>query len=710
MTRILHIAIILIAFSQTTSAKMISVSPSEVTAGSTVTFDVRFQDQFYKQNDFFNSASINLVKAKKFQVVNENHLLLTFDIPDDMPIGNWFLEVSFDDIGKPLMIKINPKQQLSYIKNATPFYFKEGGNVDITINTSGTLFLSDSVGIVISNTYFPPLGEEDIIPLKIKALTDTTLLINVNLYREERFYNITVYSKNKGIMKYNLAIRTDIPALRYIKSLSPTFSTIGTFTKVTVSTANTKFKMDTIIEAIATHPYASPNEKYTTDSVRVLNDTLVEVYFNFSDSMIPGPYHILLKNKYEYASGANYQTKVIGNYRFILFDKAGVIPEVVDFFPKTVTKNDTEDITVICRGIKIGSQNVGIEFKGYSSTIINGTKINDSTFIAPLIISRPYGDVELKVNVGRNAMIPKELLKIRNANGNIPVFNNIYPQNCLKGDSVTLRLYYKYTKLKSLSELYIRFNHLNGGSKSFKATILSDTLLECRVKFEEAGVYSIEHLLLPSGFELSRNFIHAVFNVLPLPAEPQIVKVNGTPNRYGTFNLEIVTKNTDFPIGGSRSLEVSIFSTYWGYTISLMATKIMVNSPNVLNATFTADSFEHPLHGDYTLSIQDYSLSLYKQNIFSFYNTGIDNKINSAENEIAIFPVPTSDVLSIATSAKIDAIEITDVFGRVATIANWDTLGDRNTIDLKKYNINHGVYFIRIQIGKESVYRKIYVN
>lgn len=708
MARILIIAIIFIAFSRTSSAKMISVSPSEVTAGSTVTFDVRFQDQFYKQDDFFNSASIKSVKAKQFVVVNENHLLLTFDIPIDMPIGNWFLEVSFDDIGRPLMIKVNPKQQLSYIKNATPSYFKEGGNVDITINTKGTSFLSDSLGVVISNT-FSPSNVEDIIPLKIAALTDTTLLINVNLYREERFYNVTVYSKNTGIMKYNIAIATDIPASRYIKSLSPTFSSIGNFTKVTVSTVNTKLKMDTTVVARAHHYYAYAKENYTTDSVRVINDTLAEVYFNFSDTMIPGPYRISLRNKYEYASNVFYQNKLLGNNDFILYDKTGVIPEVVDFFPKTVTKNDTEDITVICRGIKIGSQPVRIEFKGFSSTV-NGTKINDSTFVAPLIISRPYGDAELSVHVGRNVMVPKELLKIRNADGNIPVFNNIYPQNCLRGDSVTLRLSYKYTKLKSLSELYIRFNHLNGGSKSFKATILSDTLLECRVKFEEAGVYSIEHLLLPLGFELQRSFVYAVFNVLPLPTEPQIVKVNGTPNRYGSFNLEIITKNADFPIGGARDLEISIFSTYWGYPIDLKGTKIMVNSPNVLNATFNADSFNYPLHGNYTLSIQYNLYRLYKENIFSFYNTGVDNKINSIENEIAIFPIPTSDVLSIKTTAKIDAIEITDVFGRAATIANWDTLGDRNTIDLKKYNINNGVYFIRIQMGNECVYRKIHVN
>jgi len=73
----------------------------------------------------------------------------------------------------------------------------------------------------------------------------------------------------------------------------------------------------------------------------------------------------------------------------------------------------------------------------------------------------------------------------------------------------------------------------------------------------------------------------------------------------------------------------------------------------------------------------------------------------TTEQEIKLFPNPVSDTLNIQFNGKIDQIAIYNLLGVEVLNKN----GLESTIDMK--SLKSGIYFIKLQIGEQTIARKI---
>lgn len=699
MTRLILIAVITAAFIKPVAAKMIAVTPAEAACGTTVTFDVKFEDCYYSSGSPFRIiAKIGFIEASSVQVIDQNHLRITFTLPDSLnACGFYFLDVSDDGEGRPLKVKINPRPGIPHIKSVSPSYFKEGASVRVMVSAVNTHFSSDSISIKFRDHFFENI-KTNVVPLSVNVLSDTTLELSVNLLRTEMFYNLVIYSRNSGILQYSLAIITGAPSQALITSFSPAVSKIGDHTLLRLHTSNTVFTMGKHLEVKARNIYQSGNEGLIeSDSCFVINDTLVEAYFNFTDTVGAGHYYLQVKNEYEYAISEN---------TFIIYDRNNLVPEIVDFYPKTAFVNDTTDITITCRGVKLSPNVASISFISMNLRTAAIKVLNDTTIMASVIVpDLKYGQGNIKVISGKSAMASKQLLRLTNSDGFIPEPRSIYPASSNKEDSVLVRVKTSHTRYKDAATVIVVFDSKYNSTStrvSANANILSDTLLECKVKFSEPGMYSVS---IHADNE-AMLFLDGAFTVLPGASDPQITKVKGNPVLHGSFNLEIECANISFPSGGAKNLNVILFKI----NEPELKAKVMVNGEKMLTAKFTADSTLNRVYGDYNVRVEYDAILLIKQNAVGFYPSGLPGIKSLTPNNINIYPLPIRRNFKIATAHHIDNIFVLNQLGAAFEIGHYTKNGNEYEIDINKYNVTPGVYFLRMVIDGSSVYKKLIIE
>jgi len=95
-------------------------------------------------------------------------------------------------------------------------------------------------------------------------------------------------------------------------------------------------------------------------------------------------------------------------------------------------------------------------------------------------------------------------------------------------------------------------------------------------------------------------------------------------------------------------------------------------------------------------------------NVVSFTRTigvGID-EVSDASAAFKVFPNPATDIITLqcATDKEIDKVELMDVQGKIIQV---QTSGSSTEKQIDISMLQQGVYFLKITVGKDSVYKKV---
>gem|GEM_PF-2017256 len=125
---------------------------------------------------------------------------------------------------------------------------------------------------------------------------------------------------------------------------------------------------------------------------------------------------------------------------------------------------------------------------------------------------------------------------------------------------------------------------------------------------------------------------------------------------------------------------------------------------NVLIPNETNQSYTPKQNGNYFIIVTQNGCSSDTSNIFNVTNVGI-NELSNSEMNITIFPNPTNDKFTIQTDNLIEAytLEILNTTGQVVLTKKISNSVEQ--VDLSGQAA--GVYFVKLQLGNNSVVRKI---
>jgi len=91
-------------------------------------------------------------------------------------------------------------------------------------------------------------------------------------------------------------------------------------------------------------------------------------------------------------------------------------------------------------------------------------------------------------------------------------------------------------------------------------------------------------------------------------------------------------------------------------------------------------------------------------------STGINE--SELSSQITVFPNPTNGEISIKFTEplKVDQMEILDMTGRVIPKLAWNEQASEISWNLNNQNMQPGIYFIKLSIGKQMVYKTFILN
>jgi hypothetical protein len=322
-----------------------------------------------------------------------------------------------------------------------------------------------------------------------------------------------------------------------------------------------------------------------------------------------------------------------------------------------------------------------------------------ATFNVPA--SANPGMYNLRVNTSNQGVLIKQDAVFINGGQSGGELVSISPSSSDQGKTVNVTITGRDTRFTSLRDLEGWIESDNGFYEITDIVTINNTTVTGKITLPTSarlGVYSVyvganeEFYSLQDGFAITGD-----------PSkEPRLVTISPNIASPGqTVNVTVKGAFTTFT--DSLDLEMAIYND----DMFVEPTQFSIVHDSELVARFEIpDSF---IVGSYNfgfISNTDGFLEL--PDAFIIAATGI----NEITQSVRVYPNPAKDKLYLDINEKPNHIELTDITGKTIRIDAADIKYNipSVSIDLSKYSVSKGLYFINIQTDKVRYYQKVMVE
>lgn len=286
---------------------------------------------------------------------------------------------------------------------------------------------------------------------------------------------------------------------------------------------------------------------------------------------------------------------------------------------------------------------------------------------------------------------------------------HVSPDHGNKGETLDVTISGSGTSFTQASFIGVELYGTTSGSQLTvnTTTTINDSTLLCNITIpasSRVGAYDVYMMIDGGGFlQLTEGF-----TVIGDPStDPRIVSVSpATAHQGETLDITISGANTHFT-QGSETLMAIYNQTDFVEPISF----------NVVNDSVIIVHFEIPV--DFPIEVYDVGvqtdmdgyIDLPQSFTITANNTAIAEENKDLE-KLQVYPNPVKNELMFVTDHQVKQVSVTDLTGKQITIP-LDDIRQSNkvcTIDIERYRIGKGIYFIRVETDQGMQYQKFIVD
>ncbi|MEO6901491.1 MAG: T9SS type A sorting domain-containing protein [Bacteroidia bacterium] len=696
-TLLLVLAIVLntSAFSQT--GEIISISPTTVMQGDTVSFTVIAHNMY-----FTNSAEAEItsgpgtaytIRPLSQQVLNDTTAIFKCFMSYRIPSGslNICLKNSNQTVWKYSYINLIPGP-LPQSFTITPNSARQGDTVQITIK--GT------------NTHFKPFtggdGTNIIHTQKSSFQTAAFTYINDSLLTVTYAFEYKDYKDAVGVYDFSVNDSYPNPPMKLSggftiypgpnppspNSFAPATAKQGELVTIRISARNTHFLSENNGVSLFAAFNPSPFRTISAEAVRVLNDSTLDADFAFNYNAYPNDYKLIVSNQKDgYLDFINSFTIASGN----------TPPVIKSVSPSMARKGQQIKMRIIGEHTffmhghpLLWPVEVFLRDPQYRNLASDTLEIvNDTLMIARFTFSNSALIGKYDLIVPYTKFSPDmSLLKCFTLYPDGATLLSISPTNAVIGDTIQLTVnafnahYLSGTTTVKLQSIF-------GGPPidGTQLNVINDSTL--RVKFIFAdSVYNGKYTLIVKNDIDSTKKLDACFTLNVSPTLPQILNIYPNSCAYRTIETFTITASgTHFKQGDVVKLSQGSYS--------VSPTTITVINDTVVEATFNMPSeYDLPYNKSYLdLSIEGSGSRLVYEHGVSLYMIMAVPKIED-QSEFHIYPNPSPGLFHIQLKgeATVSELEVIDITGRII-------LKQKNTaktIDIDISSFSSGIYYLKL--------------
>lgn len=343
-----------------------------------------------------------------------------------------------------------------------------------------------------------------------------------------------------------------------------------------------------------------------------------------------------------------------------------------------------------------------------STPIVSGGSFaqNDSDLVCFLEIPKDaaLGNYTAIVNTTNNGILTKTAA-FKVVPSRFGTIKSVTPNSSVKEVTLNITISGSGTKFKQASQLDVYFDHQTSfyGLPINSMNAVNDTTLIVNLSIPKQATSGIYDLGI--GLDMGYIDLTAAFTVIGNPADDPALKAI-SPN-YGNpgQTLDIIMSGNKTSFKQATDLTAAIFNQ----TTFIEATNIVVNNDSLLVATFQIpNNFAIDVYDVGVASGIDGTLML--EQAFSIVATSVKEFGQFVKN-LFISPNPVQNTLNFETQSTINNVVVVDITGKQVSIPLTDIEQNTNknnaySIDLGKFDIRQGIYFLKVETDQGIQYQK----
>ncbi len=557
------------------SPRLTFISPNRAGQGDTVILEVHGENTHFNAPNgvlmMLRQGNQTQINPDSTRALSDTVFLAYYQFPVSAPLG-FYTAMVLDAIDGQLnlanAIEIVQSTYSPQITAVNPSRVYRGDTVIIEIHTSNTS-LTQSTSLYVSfRQGFRALPVDS-----VNVINDTLIKVYMRISPNAPtgMYALVIQGTPEGTLTLNDALEVLInPNEPLILYIDPDSTYQGTQLWVSFYCRNTHFLSDTNLEAVL---QLGQFYQYQSDSISVINDTLLKAHFDIPMNAQTGVYSARINN-------LNNGSLMLPNAFTILLSPYA--PRIKSFAPVYAYQGDSIILTI---------KGAYTHFTTWQGTVVNlrmgfGSNINaykydivsDTVLLAYLIIpeTAPTGFYTLLISSNSEGpFIQPQAFEVKPAPTS-PQIMYVEPHSARAGDQVTLKIFCKNTQLTSENNLSVRLNMGFGNRiNASSVNVVNDTLVTAIFDISQnarPGLYNVQLLNLSTG---NLN-LPGSFEIRPPYGIPQLTGI--TPAK-GKRNEKLVIKiygsGTHFS-GSQNTVQFSIFNqSYTPESISIVNDSLM---------------------------------------------------------------------------------------------------------------------------------------
>jgi len=420
------------------------------------------------------------------------------------------------------------------------------------------------------------------------------------------------------------------------------------------------------------------------DSIKIINDTLINAYFTIALNATTGKYNLSVNGGFD------------GNLNLaeaVTILVSPTAPQIWKISPAKAYQGNKVAISIYGKNVTFtnGTNQLARLTRG------GGQFINpDSTRIIHDSLAIGYFSIATTAQAGLYSMILSGTV-----HGNLtlvqcfevlipptaPQIRFITPSRAALGANVNITVYTGNTTLTKATNLTLTLFRQGGTNiNATGVTALNDTTVNASLSIPAdavLGMYNARLQNTPEGNLVGNN----MFEIIAVPVNPTIVSVSPDSVYYGQNNVVLNLKCKDTKFSRAKMLKVEIISP----SINLLTyDSVKIVDDLELNVYLSVPKNAELGQYDIVITSDIEGMFMKTQALTIIHNVSVDE---FSELKTYCYPNPVNNILNIGSNNLITRIEIRDVTGRL--MLRNDNLSDYN------YNLSFdayqsGIYFVTV--------------
>lgn len=352
----------------------------------------------------------------------------------------------------------------------------------------------------------------------------------------------------KQTIKYLLLMffLTNISVITYgqiLKSISPTSAKHGENVELFIYTSGTKFLTKRPLLVQISGGGIVYDSEISKDSVYVINDTTLKVFFTIANDIIPSKYTVYV---YPEPSKSN---MISLSQAFTVNNKYGGIPGLKYATPRGVRLGDTVDVTFVFKYVDLTEwQNIDLalalhlgltdptpQIKVLAHNVINDTTLSARLFVDP---NCHMGGHTLMLGSSNNFPLREYTALYVNPNVTEPHIDSVYPELVFPGDTVNLLIKTKNIVIDTTAWLGLfvqRVNTLTGTlGIGGQAILLDSNTIQIKI-------------VIPMNAKNSDCDLYLYYNKKLLKEYARLIVQSQNQTSVGTLRIDLNNEFTLYP-------------------------------------------------------------------------------------------------------------------------------------------------------------------